>query len=708
MVESGAEGKTCVIATDVGGTCTDTVVFSVGEPVHFGKALSTPPNFADGVLDSIRSAAGTMGIGLEALLARTSLFTHGSTVVDNTILTRSGAPTGLIATEGFEDTLLVTRGAYGRWAGLAEEGLKHPVKTDRAPALVPAERIRGVPERVDYKGAIIRELDEAAVEAAVRYLVETRGVEALAVCLLWAFHNDAHERRVRDIVARIAPAAYVTVSSDIAPVPGEYERTSTTVINAYAGRIARDYVTDLRALLTGKGYGGPLLVMQGYGGLLPAADAALRAVGMIECGPAAGVIGARFLGDMMGDGDVIAADMGGTTFKVSVIQDGELEFAREPMVDRYHYVAPKIEVVSIGAGGGSIISLEPRTNVPRVGPRSAGARPGPVCYGLGGDEPTLTDVMTLIGYMDPTTFLGGAMTLDIEAARGVFKEKIADPMGMGVDEAAFGIYRVAAAQITDLIHEITVERGLDPRDFVLHAFGGSCALLAGTFGRELNVKRVIVPYTASVNCAFGLVSADIVHEYAHTATRPVPTPAEEVNALFAPMLARARAQLAEEGFAETGIGLEWSVDMRYRRQVHEVTTPVRAATPLDEAGLAALVDDFEALYERKYGKGSAYRDAGIEMTMFRLSARGPMTRPEIPSEPLGGTDPGAARLGTREVFVDAADGLAPAAIYDFEKLAPGNLIDGPAVIHTPITTIVVQAAQTGRMDEYRNIVIEFD
>jgi N-methylhydantoinase A len=281
-------------------------------------------------------------------------------------------------------------------------------------------------------------------------------------------------------------------------------------------------------------------------------------------------------------------------------------------------------------------------------------------------------------------------------------------MGMPVEQAAFGIYRVAAAQITDLIHGITVERGLDPRDFVLHAFGGSCALLAGVFGRELNVKRIVVPYTASVNCAFGLVSADIVHEYAHTSLRRVPTPAEEINALYQPMVERARAQLVEEGFAEADIQLDWSVDLRYGRQVHEVTTPVRAATPLDEAGLAALVDDFEALYERKYGKGSAYRGAGIEMTMFRLSARGPTIRPEIPAETLGGADPGAASLGTREVFVDAADGMAPAEIYDFEKLVPGNVVKGPAVIHTPITTIVVQAAQTGHMDQYRNIVIEFD
>ena len=245
--------KSYVIATDVGGTCTDTVVFAAGEPIHIGKALSTPPDFANGVIDSIRSASDAMGVPLGDLLGRTSLFTHGSTVVDNALLTRGGARTGLIATEGFEDALLVTRGAYGRWAGLAEEGLKHPVKTDRAPSLVPADRIRGVPERIDYKGAVIRELDEGSAEAAIRYLVEAAGVEALAICLLWSPYNPVHERRIREIAAAVAPDAYVTISSDIAPVPGEYERTSTTVINAYAGRIAHDYIVELQALLAEEG-----------------------------------------------------------------------------------------------------------------------------------------------------------------------------------------------------------------------------------------------------------------------------------------------------------------------------------------------------------------------------------------------------------------------------------------------------------------------
>jgi len=695
-----------LVATDVGGTCTDTIVFAAGEPIRLGKALSTPPNFADGVLDSIRSAAVSMGLTLEALLAQTSLFVHGSTVVDNAILTRDGSRTGLITTRGFEDTVLITRGAYGRWGGLPEDGIKHPVKTDRAAPLVAPDCIVGVPERVDYKGSILLELDEPAAEAALRLLVEQKKVDAIAVSFLWSFYNPANEQKVRDILRRIAPGVYCSLSSEIAPTPGEYERTSTTVINAYAGRIAKAYINSLEALLKRTGYGGPVLVMQGYGGLLPAAEAAERSIGMLECGPAAGVIGSRALGELLRQPDVIATDMGGTTFKVSVIQNGEIEYAREPMVDRFHYTQPKIEVVSIGAGGGSIVWLEPG-GAPRVGPRSAGSRPGPVCYGQGGTEPTLTDVFMLIGYMDPEIFLGGAMKLDKEAARRVFKEKIADPLGLGVEEAAFGIYRVAAAQITDLIHEITVERGLDPRDFVLHSFGGSCGMLAGMFGAELKVKQIVVPYTASVNCAFGLVSADIAHEYSTVQVLPATGSVAAVNDIFRPLAEQALRQLAADGFAGDKVRLDCSIDLRYSRQVHEVNTPVRATLPLDEATLAQVAGDFETLYERKYGKGSAYREAGMEMTQFRLTARGLMQRPELEPMALGGADSSAALAGRRKVFVESAGGMAEALIYDFEKLHPGNIIAGPAVIHTPITTIVLQTGQRGRMDGYRNILIDF-
>tara|TARA_Y100001934_G_C12383323_1_gene793948 strand:+ start:2989 stop:5109 length:2121 start_codon:yes stop_codon:yes gene_type:complete len=697
-----------IIATDVGGTCTDTVIIASGEPILVGKSLSTPPNFANGIINSIKDAAKNGSLDINSLFKSCRFFVHGSTVVDNTLLTRDGAKTGLITTEGFEDTLLITRGAYGRWGGLTEDGIKHPVSTNRADPLVPGDRIKGIIERVDYKGHILRELDLDQAESSIRDLIENHKVNALAVCLLWSFFNPLHEQKVKEIVRSISPETYVSLSSEIAPVPGEYERTSTTVINAYAGRIIENYLQSLSSKLRDHGYDGEILVMQGYGGLLPAIEASNKAVGMLECGPAAGVIGSRYLGSLMGDENIIAADMGGTTFKVGVIQNGELRHAREPMVDRFHYVAPKLDVVSIGAGGGSIISIDPRTNVPVIGPQSAGAFPGPVCYGQGGEEPTLTDVMMLIGYMDPDRFLGGSVPLNIKLAKHIFKAKIADPLGLDVDEAAVGIYRIAAAQITDLIHEITVEQGLDPRDYVLHAFGGSCPLLCSMFGAELQVKKIVVPYTASVNCAFGLVSADVIHEYTHTETFSVPCDINKVNSIFEPMIKKAQNQLKADGFIDKTISMEWSIDLRYARQVHEVTTLIKGVTPLNKDSMNLLIKHFEELYERRYGKGSAYRDAGIEMTMFRLTAKGLVERPSVERLPINSKDYSEAIIDNRKIFVDLHNGLKESPVLDFDKILPGNAFSGPVLIHTPITTIVIQEGQTGHMDDLKNIIIEFD
>ena len=695
-----------VVATDVGGTCTDTVIVEDGCTVFIGKALSTPPDFADGVINSVRSAAAAMQIGLDEVFRRTSLFIHGSTVVDNTLLERKGARTGLITTAGFEDTLLVTRGAYGRWSGLSEEGLKHPVATNRPAPLTPFELIRGVRERIDYKGAIVHELDESDLEQAVACLVDEQQVESIAVALLWSFANPAHEQRIRAFIRTRNPELHVSISSEVAPVPGEYERTSTTVINAYAGQVVNRYLSNLQQQLGELDYHGPVLVMQGYGGLLPAEQAAQRAVNMVECGPVAGVIGSKFLGDSMGDRHIIAADMGGTTFKVGIIQDGEIEYAREPLIDRYHYSAPKIDVASIGAGGGSLITLEDDTGAPLVGPQSAGAAPGPICYGLGGTQPTLTDVLLLLGYLDPQRFLNGVMTLDPNNTARLFQEQIAQPLGLTLEQAAIGIFRVAIAQVTDLIHKITVEQGLDPRDFVLHAFGGTGPMLASAFARELSVQRIIVPYTASVNCAFGLASADVMHDYSTTLVRALPCPAAAINGIYQPMLKTAAETLASEGFSPDEMSFRWSIGFRYAMQVHEIMTPVRAAPPLDRAGLERLTADFEALYENRYGKGSAYRDAGIEMTRFRLNACGRIARPTVSAQPLTDAAADAARCGRREIFVNGHNSLSEADIHDFEKLRPGNIIPGPAVIHTPITTIVIQDAQQGFMDGYRNIVIQ--
>lgn len=694
-----------IIAVDVGGTCTDCIVFSSGRRLYFGKALSTPPDFAAGVIDAVRTAVDAMGLSLAQLMSRTRLFLHGSTVVDNTIFTREGAATGLITTAGFEDTLHMTRGAYGRWSGLPEERIKHPTMTDRAPPLIPRSRIVGVHERVDRDGEIVTPLDETDVIRAVEALC-TEGVDAIAICLLWSFRNPRHECRIRDIVRDMVPGVHVSLSSEIAPVPGEYERSSTTVINAYAGKVTQAYLDDLAERLKRLDYAGALLVMQGYGGLVSGRQAATKPVGMIECGPAAGVVGAQHLGSVLGKTNIIAADMGGTTFKVGVIQDGEFDYAREPIVDRFHYVAPKLEIVSIGAGGGSIISVDPRTGRPRIGPQSAGSRPGPVCYGRGGTEPTLTDIAAIIGYLDPGNFLAGAMRLDIDAARAAFAVKVAGPMGMSVEEAAIGIYRIASAQIADLVRNVTIERGLDPRDFVLHAFGGSCGLFAAAFARDLAISRVVVPHTASVNCAYGMIAADVIHDHAAVEPMALPAAPEAVNAVLAPLAETARAELVAEGFAPEDMRFDWSVDLRYGRQVHHVTTPLEGGPPVDATALDRLARSFEALYEQRYGRGSAFRAAGIELVTFRLRAAGRMERPAAIEETAGDTDPSHAALGRRTIYVEGAGGMVDADIYDFERMVPANEVEGPAVIQTPITTVVLQSGQRARMDPHRNLMIE--
>src|SRR5262249_37649556 len=643
-------GSRIVIGVDVGGTCTDCVMFRPGGRIQIGKALSTPPDFEQGVLDAGSAAAHAAGIPLAELLSEADLFLHGSTVVDNAILTREGARVGLIATAGFEDTLLITRGAYGRWSGLTEERIKHPVDTDRPPPLVAPDCIRGVRERIDWKGSVVEMLDVAQARAALRELVESAGAEAIAVSLLWSFRNHAHEFLVRDIIKKLYPGLHVSLSCEVAPVPGEYERTSTTAINAYAGEVTRSYLDNLSTTLANTGFQGSVLVMQGYGGLVDAADAARRPVTMLECGPVAGVVGSQQLGHTLGHANIIAADMGGTTFKVGIVQDGQLDYAREPIIDRYHYSVPKIEIASIGAGGGSIVWIDPLHGAPRIGPKSAGARPGPICYGLGAAEPTLTDVAGLLGYMDPGTFLGGSIPLDFATAAAVFESRIARPLGMAAEQAAIGIYKIAAAQMADLIRQVTIERGLDPREFALYAFGGSCGLFAAVLAKDLGVATLVVPAAASVNCAFGLVAADVAQDYAVALSVPLPAPAERINAVMAPLRAEAARKLAESGFAQDDMRFDWSFDLRYRRQVHQLTTPYAGCEPADAASLERLTDDFEAFYERRYGQGSAYRHAGIEITTARLKASGRLGRPLADPQPLGAADPSPALSGRRRIY----------------------------------------------------------
>lgn len=693
-----------VVGIDIGGTCTDCVVVDETGRVILGKAFSTPPDFSGGIFDSLGVAAQSLGVGLETLLASTRLFLHSTTVAENAVVGGTLSTGGIITTRGFEDTLFATRGGYGRWSGLTEEEKRNPVDTDKLPPIIPRALIVGIKERADAHGEILVHTDETEVEAAVSHLLAS-GAEALGVSLLWSFRNPANEETVQRIVRRLKPDVFLTLSHEIAPIVGEYERTSTVALNVRLGPVIARYLDNLRDRLRGQGFGGTLLVMQAYGGLLPFDGAATRPVGMLESGPVSGLVGSKHLGESMGFHNIIAADMGGTTFKVGVVREGLIEYQRESMVLRYHYALPKMDVISLGLAGGSIISVDPRTRLPRIGPRSAGSYPGPVCYDHGGDEPTITDVDAILGYLNPAFFLGGREALNIERAERVFEQKVARPLGMAVPDASAAMYRLANSMIYDLLHKVTIQRGLDPRQFVLFSYGGTAGMHVAAYGDELGVQGIVIPHSASVHGAWGLVTSDIVHEDQTTHPLRPPVDLAALNGIFEELAGRVTTQLREEGFADRDIRIQRSIDMRYRRQVHMLTVPVEEDGPITAALAERTISLFEKLYQGKYGPDSAYREAGIELVSFRVRGIGSMGKPRFGAERMGAADASHAVVESRRAWVDRADAFQEVKGYSFERLAPGNEIPGPAIVWTPITTLVLSPDHLARMTERRHLVI---
>jgi N-methylhydantoinase A len=698
------DSNALVVGLDIGGTCTDCVVVDGAGRVTLGKAFSTPPDFSAGIFDAVGVAAAELGRTTGELLADASLFLHSTTVAENAVVDGTLAQAGIVTNRGFEDNLLATRGGYGRWSGLTEEEKRNPIEQDKLPPIVDRGLIEGIRERTDAWGRRHVEADPAEIEAAVARLLEA-GVEAIGVCLLWSFANPAAELAVADAVRRLRPDVFLTLSHDVAPVVGEYERTSTVALNARLGPVIGHYLESLARGLAEQGFAGTLLVAQAYGGVLPLEEAARRPVGMIESGPAAGLVGSKRLGELIGAPDVIAADMGGTTFKVGVIRQGLIEYQRESMVLRYHYALPKLDVVSLGLAGGSIVALDRRTATPRIGPRSAGSYPGPVCYGHGGQEPTITDVDAILGYLNPEFFLGGRERLDVDAAYEAVEQHVARPLRMDVVEAAAAMYRLANSRFTDLLHRTTVQRGLDPRRFALFSFGGTAGMHVCAYGAALGVARIVVPHSASVHGAFGLVGSDVTHEDQTTHLLREPFDAVAARQVFSSLEERVTAQLAATGFEAAGTRLERSVDMRYRRQVHVVTAPLGIG-PVNEELLDEATARFEALYRERYGPEAAYREAGIELVTFRVRGSGVVRKPELAELPLENPDATGARLGTVRAWVDETGRREDVPGFSFELLRPGNRLVGPALVWTPITTVVVAPGYEAQMDSYRNLVLE--
>jgi N-methylhydantoinase A len=693
-----------VVGVDIGGTFTDCVVVDAEGRVTIGKSLSTPADFSRGALDSAADAAYNLGLkDADELLRRARLFFHACTIGDNTLITRTGAKTGLIMTKGFGDSLHIMRGKVAE--GLTENELAHRSALDKPEPFVPRKLVEEVPERIDYKGTELIRLNVQAAGTSIDRLA-AQGVESVAVCFLWSIMNDAHEKRVAEIIKSKYPDLFFSLSSDVAPYLGEYERAATTVFNAYIGPKISSYLRSLQSILKSKGVSHEPLIMQAYGGVLGVEATCKNAVGIIESGPAAGIVGTRFLGEHVGERNILATDMGGTTFKVSVVRDGVIERDYKPVILRYNIVSTKIWVESIGAGGGSIAWIDPETGLLKVGPQGAGASPGPVCYDAGGEDPTVSDADLVLGYLNEDYFLGGRLKLNKAKTLVAIREKIAKPLNMTEVEAASGIYRIANSHMSDLIRKATVEKGHDPRNFVLFAFGGAAPVHASRYAAELGVRQIIIPLTASVHGATGLISADVVYEYGKSEHVVLPVDPVLVNDNFATLIQRALKDLRAAGFSEGDIQLVRSVDMRYRYQVHELNVPFPSGTPtITESDMEALYVLFDDLYEKAFGQGSGYREAGKEILTFRLTAAGLLKKPIVKAEPVSKSSGTAALKGEREAYFEEHNSFVPTRIYDFNKMRPGIVFDGPAIIETPVTTVVVNPGDRAAMDEYRNIRI---
>ncbi|MDE0029963.1 MAG: hydantoinase/oxoprolinase family protein [Deltaproteobacteria bacterium] len=692
-----------MVGVDVGGTFTDCVVLDSDGMLTIGKALSTPYDFSVGVVDSLENATENLGLpAVGDLLGATRLFFHACTVADNTLITRAGAVTGLVVTEGFPDTFLMMRGNVH--LGLTETESSHLAALQKPAPLVPRGLTEEVPGRIDYKGSVLIDTDVRRIEEGVERLIG-KGVESVAVCLLWSIANSAHEKAVAEVIGRKHPDVHVTCSSDIAPFLGEYERTTTTIFSAYIAPKIVAYMRSLQGKLAGNGLKSAPLVMQAYGGMLSIEATSRKAIGTLESGPAAGVVGSKFIADMIDEPNVLATDMGGTTFKVSLVRGGLIERDFQPVFERYSILAPKIWVASIGAGGGSIAWLDGKSGLLKVGPRGAGASPGPVAYGLGGTEPTVCDADVVLGYLNPGYFLGGRMTLDKEKAVAAIEERIAKPLDMTTVQAAGGIFRIINAHMSDLIRRCTVERGYDPREFAMVAIGGSAPVHVARCAAQLGVRKVVIPLTASVHAATGLISADVTYEYGMSDHAVVPLDPARLNGGFDKLCARAAEDLSNAGFAPEDTVILRSVDMRYRYQVNEINVPVPGTGPLREADLEQLCDRFDELYEQSYGKGSGYPEAGREMLSLRVTAVGKLARPAVHKMSLEPGDVREARKERRDVYFEEYEDFTATDIYDFGRLRPGMSIAGPAVIETPVTTIVVNPNDRAEMDAFRNVVI---
>jgi N-methylhydantoinase A len=695
-----------LVGIDIGGTFTDCAIVDRAGKLLTTKVPSTPADFSRGMMDALDAGAQALGIGLDRFCRDIAFLSHGTTVGTNTIIQKKGAKVGLITTKGHEDAIHIMRGSRG-YGGRDIRKVVHFPETSKPQPIVPKRLIRGVSERVDCFGEVVVELNENEAEAAIRSLV-AEGVEAIAICFLWSFRNPDHELKVKKMVQRLAPSLFVTCSFDIAPKWGEYERVTATALNAYLGPVMSGYLHKLNSSLKKLGYAHGLQITQCGGGTVPVERAGEAPLLTLDSGPVSGVTASMFLGAAMGEKNVITTDMGGTSFDVSIIHDGRPAYSFVANTDQYEYFLPKVDLQAIGAGGGSLVRVRPETRTMTVGPDSAGAFPGPVCYGRGGKMPTVTDAQVVLGYLDPDNFAGGKMKLDKQSAADAIAA-VGAQIGMKPVECAAGICRIVELQMADVIRKVTVEKGYDPRDFVLFAFGGAGPAHAGVFARELGVRKIIVPQrkAASTWCAFGAAAADVLHIFEHSEIMPTPVPARRINDALEALETKASALMKKESIAPGRQRFEFSLDVRHRGQINEVEVSLDSPRLKDGYELP-LRKRFVARYEKLYGRGSALADAQLELVVARLRARALTPRPRLVfTRKNQGAIPASAKRHSRSIYWSDLGKFRQTPVFDGEKLATGNRIRGPAIVETADTTVVVHPGRTLRLDALGNFEITF-
>jgi N-methylhydantoinase A len=685
----------CKIGIDVGGTFTDFVVARDGAEPAIHKVLSTPADPSLAVVAGLSEIAAQCDPPqtLAAFVAGVDTIVHGTTVTTNATLTGTGAKCALITTRGVRDALEMRR-------GIREEQYNNRYTNVRP--LVPRYLRIGVGGRLDRDGRELAPLDEDDLRAAIA-LCRAENVEAVSICFMNAFANPGHERAAADRVRRELQDVYLTVSTDLLPAVRFYDRVSTTALNSYVGPKLDRYLTQLVDRLAGIGFGGVLLIMQSNGGVMTPDVARRHAALTLLSGPAGGPAAGLFHARAHGRNQCITVDMGGTSFEASLAVDGPT-MVNAGEIARHRIALPMLGIHTIGAGGGSIGWID-EGGLLRMGPQSAGAAPGPACYGRGGTLPTTTDANVVLGYLDPAYFAGGRMPLDVAAARAAIERHVAQPLGLSTEQAAAGMYRVAGNNMAQGVREISIKRGFDPREFPLIVAGGAGPIHSCLIGHELDIPLQIVPREASVLCALGMLLSDLKHDFVRTfVARLADVDWKKLAAVVDAMVTEGAQRLAEERIAAADRRFHVKLDCRYPKQYHEVSFDV-ARSSIDAGDATAIATAFHAEHHRLYGYSLEREQAGVEIINVRVQAVGVTGKPRFGETEAGATDSAAARKGARRAYIHEDDAFATVPVYDGARLRHGHRIAGPAIVETATTAVVLSASYDGACDRHGSIVL---